>query len=600
VIFSLLKKFLITTVLIVSAAQIQTIQDYAEQLPFWGTSWSPGNDSIGSYYPSFYVGFAPRSEYPSRIHIRTARGNQTRVSVILDEQTVKDYMYDLVYRDNFYKEATGGDRPAANVNIQGAALPQMEFFSQVVNSPQYDIPGAIQANLPSEQLYQKSLQMIIALNPGRVFVINLDLNKEYARWKTIVASVLDGRSPEAVFTADAKETIIALDSLVWGRVNLTEAPSTDLISKLQATAAAAMASATTEQFAEQATELFSMATANKYQIKTVDQNGQWTPAIACNQGSCRLSYPEFTAIYPTGSHKSYKNDDFGNSIPHFATPGLWSFLERSYHEVDHIRDESYYGWAPKMDFEAIGNGFHNPAVRFNGDNFSKTTREALRAPPEHTQLWAVKRGGVSSGCLRLSLGHVWEMRHIMPVENDKMKQVYFFGNNSTDFDLYDVNGDGNLEVMGLEYQITYDTKGSSGLDKREGEELLLTADSREAYYKGLYGSKSVFEKMGESFVFNNPEVSFPSHLDYQVKKANTTYVMEGQFPLYEQVYEQDKVQFYMPYSTSGMSSSGQPESAGKRMVRLMGRVRGCAPDSDKVACGEAAFAQEKDIIFGGR
>ena len=585
--FSLLKKFLLANIFIVSAAQIQTVQDYTKQLPFWGTSWNPGNDATESYYPSFYVGFAPRSEYPSRIHIRTARGNQTRVSVILDEQTIKDYMYDLVYRDNFYKEATSGSRPAVNVNVKGDVIPQMDFFSQIVNSSQYDIQNSVQSNLSAEQLYKKSLETMIALNSNRVFMIDLDLNKEYARWQTVVADLLQGRSPESVFTADAVETIIALNSLVWGRVNITEQPNSALLAKLQATATQALASNSSEQFAQQATELFAMATGEKYQIKIIDQNGKWASAISCVQESCSLNYPEFTAIYPTGSFKGSTNDNFGNDIPKFATPGLWTFLAHSGRNVDNIRDEPFYGWAPKMDFEEIHNGFHNPAVRFNGSNFSKATREALSAPEDHTQLWAVKRGGVSSGCLRLSLGHVWEMRHVMPVENEKMKQVYFFGNNSTDFDLYDINGDGELEVMGVEYQITYDTKGSSGLDKREGEDLLLSADSREAYYKGLYGSKNVFEKRGDSFVFNNPEISFPSHLDYKKKITKTSYTMQGQFPLYEQVYEQDKVQFYAVNNID------------KIRIRLMGRVRGCAPDSDKNACGESAFAQEKKSILGG-
>lgn len=596
---SILKKCLLVNVLIVSAAQVQTIQDYTANLPYWGTSWNPGTDSISNYYPSFYVGFAPRSESPSRIHIRTARGNQTRVSVILDEQTIKDYMYDLLYRDNFYKEATGGSSPAVNIDINGDVLPQMNFFSQIVNSSKYNIQNAVQSNLSSEQLYQKSLETIITLNPGRVFMINLDLNKEYNRWKIVLTSLLNGRRPEIVFTVGAEETVIALNSLVWGRVNITQQPNNALLAKLQTTASQALASSSPDQFSKQATELFSMATGEKYQIKVIGKNGQWTKAISCEQSTCNLRYPEFTAIYPTGSAKSFTNDGNGNSIPNFATPGLWSFLERSYHEVDHIRGESFYGWAPKMDFEAIGNGFHNPAVKFNGSNFSKATKDALRAPLEHTQLWAVKRGGVSSGCLRLSLGHIWEMRHIMPVENEKMKQVYFFGNNSTDFDLYDINGDGDLEIMGVEYQITYDTKGSSGLDKREGEELMLTADSRDAYYKGLYGSENVFEKNGELFSFINPEVSFPSYLDYQVKKVKTTYIMSGLYPLYEQIYEQDKVQFYLPYSTNGISSSGEPESKAKKLIRLMGRVRGCAPDSKKDDCGEATFVKEKTVVLEG-
>jgi hypothetical protein len=38
-------------------------------------------------------------------------------------------------------------------------------------------------------------------------------------------------------------------------------------------------------------------------------------------------------------------------------------------------------------------------------------------------------------------------------------------------------------------------------------------------------------------------------------------------------------------------------SPSKQFVRLFGRVRGCAPFSDKEACGEAAFLNEKNQLL---
>ena len=66
--------------------------------------------------------------------------------------------------------------------------------------------------------------------------------------------------------------------------------------------------------------------------------------------------------------------------------------------------------------------------------------------------------------------------------------------------------------------------------------------------------------------------------------------------MYEQVYEQDKVQFYMPITTSGIDSGGK-DAIAKRLIRLMGRVRGCAPTTDKDACGENAFEVEKEDVI---
>ena len=97
---------------------------------------------------------------------------------------------------------------------------------------------------------------------------------------------------------------------------------------------------------------------------------------------------------------------------------------------------------------------------------------------------------------------------------------------------------------------------------------------------------SFFTREGEaSYSFHNPSVSLPSYLDFRKQQVSTHVSLKGSIPFYEAAYEQDKIQFY------GSGSMNQYQ------IRLMGRVRGCAPSSDKAACGEAAFDREAATLL---
>lgn len=555
-----------------NAQIINTIADYNDQLPYWGVTWAPGNGATNGYYPSFYTGFAMRSQFPERVHVRIARGNQTRVSVILDEQTVSDYLFDLVKRSEFYTKATQSG-PYEVAPRGGKMLPQLEYFNQIIYSPVYGIStfvaDAKAGRKSAEEIYTKSLEVLTALNPGRVFALKIDLKSEFLKWKQEIA----GQS-----VSSDKEILATVNKLVWGRVNATDKPSARLVAKLEATMALAL-QGSEESFVAAALELFKEATGTKYQIQVVNGLGQFEDAIQCSVSSCTLTYPEFTAIYPTGTAMATMSDKFGNKINQFATPGLWNFVSRGARNVDNIRSEPYYGWAPKMDYQAIGNGFHNPAVRFAG--IDRGVKSTLGIPADHNTLWAVKRGGVSHGCSRLPLGHLWEMRQIFPVEDAKMVKLQYFGNDSRDFDLYDIDGDGKPEIMGVEYFISYGLAGTSDLGRREGANLEVSNDRKLEFYTKLYGAHDVFEVNSQGKLeFIDPSVSLPSYIDYKKASVAIRLTIDGKYPLYEQTYEKDKVQFY----TTG--------SINKGLIRLMGRVRGCAPSSDKDVCGEAAFDQE--------
>lgn len=559
--------------------RITTLEDYNAKLPFWGVSWSPGAASVNGYYPSFYTGFAPRSEFPERIHVRTSRGNQTRLTVTLDDQTILDYLFDLVGRESFYLKATQGSKAKLNIKPSGASyLPQLNYFSQVLDSDTYEIrktvQNALDKKISKEDLYKKSILSLEKLNPGRVFKIEINLKNEFLRWKQQILQ--SGQS----ITNNPKTILAAINSLVWGRINYIGKPSAEVMSKLNLAISLAQQNASDEQFVAASFDLFKAVTGNRYQFQVLNLNGQFVPALKCDTNSCLLRTYELTAIYPTGSVMESTQDEFGNKIHSFATPGLWSFIERpGRYDVDHIRNEPYYGFAPKMDFEAIGNGFHNPAVRFWGP--SKATKQALGIQNNHDTLWAVKRGDVSHGCLRLALGHLWEMRQIFPVESKKMSQIYFFGNQAQDFDVFDIDGDGKLEVMGVQYFISYGLKGTDDATRREGANLQINGDKQREFYEDLYGVRgSVFTNEGGRISFHNPKVSMQSYLDYQKKGVAIRMTLNGDYPLYEQAYERDKVQFY---ALPGMN---------KDMIRLMGRVRACSPYSNPNTCGQASFESE--------
>ena len=62
----------------------------------------------GVYYdrrePSFYTGFAPRSQDPDRVHLQVGRGNQLRITAVLSEEAISGYARDLLTRQQTYRD----------------------------------------------------------------------------------------------------------------------------------------------------------------------------------------------------------------------------------------------------------------------------------------------------------------------------------------------------------------------------------------------------------------------------------------------------------------------------------------------------------------
>ena len=583
------------------AGQGYTIDDYNASLADYGIPF------YDRYPATFYTGFAPRVEEPQRMHFRAGRGNQVRLTAILDEYSVLTYLYGLQKRYDVYGRAEESGM------LQTTSTKQLDAFRSIVDSPAYDIRGRTAAyeggQISRAELYAVSLEVITALNPGRVFPLSFDLRKAFGTWRDRIqdfAKVYEDDPADIelikqyLFRGD--EVVVLTNAMLFGRVNAV------YVSDAQTEKLAAIVSqvltdpANDETFLAMARDYFVDVTQGKYDFRVVAGDA-FVPALQCDrpQEHCALTYHEFTAVYPNGSVVHSVRDRQGNGIHAIRNSALMTFLERPYHAVDHIRSQGYYGYAPKMDWEGIGNGIHNPGVsHYLGGG--KHLYDQLSIPEEYKFLWVVSRGPVSHGCVRMSVGHLWEVRQAFPSDHVRMKEVLYFGNRSTDYDVYDIDGDGTPEVMGTDYMIAYSVKGSSGDARRKGKSFSLEGVTKEDFYKNLYGAKGQYTQKGDAFVFDNPYISHFRKNDADDRKgAVISQPLEGSFALYEQPYEKDKAQVYhLPAKfQKQLSIKNNNKSTGKQMVRVLGRITACGPFKDEWSqCYEDAFDEEFEALIG--
>ncbi len=577
-----------------------TIDDYNNSLVTYGVPF------YTQYPASFYTGFAPRVEDPNRVHFRAARGNQLRLTAVLDKHSVLTYLYSLRKRYEVY------DRAQKDGLLQTESTNQLDAFRQIVDSTSYNIADTIAAyesgELTEAQFYQASLDTISALNPDRVFPISLDLKQAFTDWKEAIVRFRNEFEDDPTDTEiiqqhlfQPEDTLVLTNELLFGRVNAVYLDE-EQTERLAALVSEALADPDDDPaILAMARDYFMEVTQGRYDIQTV-VDGELVPALQCDkpEEKCTLTYPEFTAIYPNGSVIASTQDRARNTIHRIRNSALMTFLDRSYHDVDHIRREGYYGYAPKMDWEGIGNGVHNPGVSHWLEGMSHLYDE-LKIPKEYKFVWVVSRGPVSSGCVRMATGHLWELRHVMPSDPERMKEVLYFGNDSADYDLFDIDGDGTPEVMGSDYHIAYSLQGPSGDAKRKGKNFSVGDVTKDEFYRHLYGENQ-FTKQDGKYVFSNPYVSHFRKADPEDRNGTViSQEIVGDFVLYEAPYEQDKVQIYrLPGNfQKQLSIRDNNKSTGKQMVRVLGRVNSCGPFNGEWSyCYEESFDQEFETLMG--
>jgi hypothetical protein len=586
------------------AQSARTIEEYNNSLIANGISWKEGGVV---YYPSFYTGFAPRVEDPNRIHIHFSRGNQMRMTIPLDEMTVLTYMYGLKKRSDIY---TSMITSKTIVPVQHKLI---DSFRGIVGSDAYKLQSAPAAfergQMTREDFYQASLAALKSLNPGRIFDLRFNMRARALAWRdqevrgvatrAQAAGAADANSTKAYLAKNTRDAIVVANNLLFGRINstyLTDAQFTALSDIVNSVAAPV----SDDAFVAKAIEFFKSVTLGRYDFRTVI-NGRLRPALECQGSTCELAYSEFTAIYPNGSVRANVQDRDGNTIPMIRENGVMHFVERGYADVDHIRVEPFYGFIPKMDYTPTGNGIHNPAVRtyLPGSKY-KSLYTTLGIPKTDSTLWIVSRGQVSHGCTRVAAGHALEIHDVMPSNPREMPKVLYTGNNSPDYDLFDIDGSGQLKVMGVDYLIAYAIISDSGEGYREGNGLINEAFKKDDFYRHLYGSNQ-FVGAGGQYTFTNPSISYFYGVPSAQRATAFSVKFPGNYPLYEQAYEKDKLQFY-DVPTIGVASLSGDQSdrtnEGHQLVRLMGRVAGCGPFAKEFSrCHETGFETEMSSVL---
>lgn len=581
----------------------ETLEAYESSLVGQGISWKAGQST---FLPSFYTGFAPKIETANRIHFQLGRGNQARLTGVLDEFTVLTYLYNLKARAEFMSAVS-------RTVITPEGQDQSGAYQSVVASSTYRIGEIISdfesGRITRESFYKESLEVLKALNPGRVFSLKFEMTKVLSDWKSKSLLPLARKSGASnsqeirnYLSRNSDEAIVVANDLLFGRIN-TVVLTSDQLGLIAEFAAETLRPSLSEDIAlRKFTSLFHSLTENRYQFKVVD-GGRTRNALECESSTkCDLVYSEFTAIYPVGSVKAYSRDRNGNNIPMIREVGGLNFIDRPHreHDVDHIRSEAFYGWMTKMDYTPEGNGIHNPAVRLHLPNYRELYR-TLNIPTDHNTMWLVARGGVSSGCTRMAGGHIHEVRHIFPSSKVEMKNLEYYGNHSADYDLFDIDGSGELKVMGVNYFVAYALAGNSGAQKREGSALVGEAFQRLPFYNLLYGRKDQFRVVNDRLIFSNPYRTYFSGTMEGRKRAKAFSVpLRGEFELYEAPYEKDKLQFFSfkRHSVSGLTSGRNGSNRLQQLVRVFGRVQACGVfKSEFKECNEDEFKKESAEII---
>jgi hypothetical protein len=477
------------------------------------TTWDGSEPPQGVYFhwyePSFYVGFAPRTQDPTRLHIELSRGNQVRVTVVLGDAELDAYLGDLQQRRTVVEEMLAAGIMTLSTNRA------WERFAKALDD--HGVAAAVAARTSdSPDAYRaKALAIMKALNPERVFAIRMPIGSVAARWHEVLAS---GDLGDAVLRLDAANAALP------DRIVLEALPPT-----LDATLARAIDAARSGKTdaLQSATQAFiEQASGGHYRV--VD-------------GAVVAS--EFTTIYPAGTvdgTTTYK----GERLPEFGVTGVWPLIRRTNGRgilgmVDYLSPNPGYGFISMLPYQYAGgiayNAFHNAGVRCQLNNtpflpsaWRKVAGERSGKPYEN--LWIISRGPTSHGCTRLASGHMSELRQIVPSESDTLTQVKTYRNLPGCYEVFDIDGDGKDEVMGVQYYLAYKSNEHTPVKS-------YIANRREPFYRWLYGDNVELGAVGQTHIKNVPVCRFVG------KKASERTTLRD-LPLYEATFAPEPIQFF--------------------------------------------------------
>jgi hypothetical protein len=491
-------------------------------------SWDGSKPAPGVYFywyePSFYTGFAPRTQDRNRVHLELGRGNQQRLTIVLGPAELDAYLGNLLAKRDTIKEMV------AKGVIKLTTNNEFERFVQTLKDAGVEEAAAARASLGQDAYRAKSLEIMEKLNPHRVFRIRIPVDRVAAKWH----AVLSGLGTEG-------NRLDAANAVLPGRVN---AYALDSAVEAELDKAVALVQsgkgAGDPAFRDQTIRFLQTATGGRYTV--VD-------------GEVRAI--EFTAIYPAGTVKAWAQYK-GRRLPEFGVAGVWTLIPREHGKgimgmVDYLSTNPGYGFIPLLGYQYAGgityNALHNAGVRSQVNSTRFLPKEWRRVAGErnpkrnYQNLWIASRGPTSHGCTRLPSGHMSELRDALPSSSEGLEGVPNFRNKPECYDVFDIDGDGREEVMGVQYYLAY-----WGVDHTPV--AAYAPNDRKGFYAWLYGDNIAYAPDGSATLKEVPVCRFTG-----LHKAVEARVLSS-VPLYEAPFERESIQFYTIKRASFDSKAG--------------------------------------------
>jgi len=500
-----------------------TLGAAAESETAWDGSEPPPGVYFKWYEPSFYTGFAPRTQDPSRIHLVLSRGSQQRLTVVLGDAEIDTYLGDLEARRKTYQELIDAKVIELTTN--------REYERFVKGLEEQGVAAAVAGRSAAgpEAYRKKAIDVMSALNPERIFRIHMPVASIATRWHAVLL--------QADEASDASR-LDAANAVLPGRVNLNELSPSVAASLTRAIAAARAGAADSAPFRTEVEAFVAAATDGHYRAA-----GGFVDAV------------EFTAIYPAGTVDAFTTYK-GERIPDVGVTGIWPLMRRDNGRgqlgmVDYLSTNPGYGFIPLFAYQYAGgiayNAFHNAGVRcqlnstpFLPASWRKATSERDGKPMQN--LWIVGRGPTSHGCTRLASGHMSELRQVTPTDSAVLVKVKNYRNLPQCHDVFDIRGDGNMEAMGVQYYLAFRSDEHTPV-------RTWASNRREPFYRWLYGSNIEMGPVGQARLKSVPVCRFVG------RKAQEAKILSN-VPLHEATFARESIQFYTIKPASFESGPG--------------------------------------------
>jgi hypothetical protein len=488
------------------------------------TDPTPYGVFFNEYDANFSTSFAPRVQDKRRITMHVARGNQLRVRMVLPDATLDHYLTDQVAKHDLYEELIDKGIVVLTTNTA------WEDYDKRFEAEGFRALAAQRATLSPAEWRALNVRTIDTLQPERLYRIQKDFGQLATTWTALLKASPAPTDLEAKL--DLVNALFPHRIFAYALSEAQDAALTELI---------ALATADDQTaFGPKAQAFFTSVTGGIYEL---------------HDG--KIDYYEYTAIYPAGSHDA-TTTHAGRTIPVISTQGVWTLIPRKYGQgmtgmVDYISSRGYYGMLPMLPYEHGGGIFYNSIHNTGISNWIQghpllpkawaSYTEGSRNGKPYNRVAITSRGPVSHGCTRLNTGHLAELREMLPAASESMEGIVTYRNVSHCYDVFDRKGDGDLEIMGVQYYLAFRHTKSRVANQ------IWAQNNRKSFYEWLYGDEMHYAPIGQVTFDQVCEGKFLG------KRAREGKTYQG-LTLYEAPNVPDAIQYYKIKGVSTTSTQG--------------------------------------------